>query len=335
MNTNEAAADMRDVFNESRSYYLLGFQPADPVSDGKYHQVDVTVNRKGVDIRTRQGFLAQPAPVASPGPAPAGRSTLASALSGSVPEQGIPLRVTVAAFAQPATNKADVAIVLGAREPAGAAANRDRDIDVLVTVLSPTARQLASVRQTARVPARPNAQGELSYELYSRLSLPPGRYEIRLALADTTVGQQGSVFTFVDVPNFSKGALSLSDIVVETSPALPAAPPDAFATMLPIKPTARREFTRVDRVRLFMRAYQSDGSGTTSVTVATRVHDASNRVVFQQSLAMDATEFGADHAADYRLDLPVGEFPAGEYLATIEASKGKLTVHRDVRFSVR
>jgi VWFA-related protein len=345
MNTNEPGADMRDVFNESHSYYLLGFQPADPAADGKYHQVDVQVNRRGVDVRTRQGFLAPLASMSAPVSTSAGRSTLSAAVSGSVPEREIPLRASLAVFAQPGVHTSDVAIVLGAQEPqatagyrssnASLSATQSRDIEVLVTVLSPTARPVGSLRQSARVTARPDARGELTYELLSKLNLAPGRYEIRLALADTTAGRRGSVYTFVDVPNFSKAALSLSDAVVEVLPGLPAAPSDMFAAMLPIQPTARREFARSDRVKVFMRAYQAENAAPAPVSVSARVRDASNRVVFQQALVMASSEFGAAHAADYRLDLPVAELGAGDYLATIEASKGKITAHRDVRFTIR
>jgi len=344
VNTNEPDADMRDVFNESHSYYLLGFQPADPAADGKYHKVDVKVNRKGVDVRTRQGFLA---PLTSGGASEttlAGRPTLSAAVSGSVPERGIPLRASIAVFAQPGVRASDVAIVLGAQEPletgnrsanAVGPATQARDIEVLVSVLSPTARRIGSLHQSVRVTPRPDARGDLTYELLSKLSLAPGHYEIRLALADATAGRQGSVYTFVDVPNFSKAALSLSDAMVEALPGPPAAPPDALARILPIQPTARREFARSDHVKLFLRAYQAEDGPSSPVSMSARVRDASNRVVFQQALVMASSEFGVTHAADYRLDLPISELSAGEYVATVEASRGRIAAHRDVRFTVR
>jgi hypothetical protein len=88
-------------------------------------------------------------------------------------------------------------------------------------------------------------------------------------------------------------------------------------------------------VKLFLRAYQAQGEPLSSVSMSARVRDASNRVVFQQALVMASSEFGVAHAADYRLDLPIAELSAGEYVATVEASKGKIATHRDVRFTVR
>jgi len=95
--------------------------------------------------------------------------------------------------------------------------------------------------------ARLSDGGSMPYELLSRLTLKPGRYELRLAV-DASVNQRGSVYTFVDVPDFSEQPLSLSGIVLGATPGPLSAPKDAFAGLLPIVPTARRTFAAADRV---------------------------------------------------------------------------------------
>ncbi len=86
-------------------------------------------------------------------------------------------------------------------------------------------------------------------------SLKPGRYEIRVAL-DAGSTERASVYTYVDVPNFAEQPLSLSGIVLGTSPSPSSAPSNAFTDLLPIVPTARREFARTSRASAFLRVYQ-------------------------------------------------------------------------------
>ena len=54
MHTGAPEEEMADIFGESHSYYLLAFAPADRKADGRYHKIDVKVNRPGVNVRTRR-----------------------------------------------------------------------------------------------------------------------------------------------------------------------------------------------------------------------------------------------------------------------------------------
>ena len=68
MNTETPEALMPAVFAESGSYYLLAFAPAEPKANGRLHKIQVKVDRPGVSVRTRSGYVAGPArpqPIAS------------------------------------------------------------------------------------------------------------------------------------------------------------------------------------------------------------------------------------------------------------------------------
>jgi len=57
-NTNDPAALVPVAFQESSSYYLIGFQSSDVATGGKFHKIEVKVGRAGVDVRTRNGYFA-------------------------------------------------------------------------------------------------------------------------------------------------------------------------------------------------------------------------------------------------------------------------------------
>jgi hypothetical protein len=168
----------------------------------------------------------------------------------------------------------------------------------------------------------------------SRLALKPGRYEVRVA-PDAGASQRASVHTYVDVPDFAEQPLSLSGIVLASSPAVPSAPPDAFTNLLPVVPTAQRQFARTHRASAFLRVYQRTKDPAHPVNVKARIVDTSNRAVFDDAVSLSADRFAATHASDYRLELPVERLERGEYLLTIEAARGQYTAGRAVRFTVR
>jgi VWFA-related protein len=64
-NTNDLAAGMRRIAAETRSYYLIGYDPTKE-PDGRFRKIRVRVSRKGVRVRARRGYYAE-SPVANPG----------------------------------------------------------------------------------------------------------------------------------------------------------------------------------------------------------------------------------------------------------------------------
>jgi hypothetical protein len=84
---------------------------------------------------------------------------------------------------------------------------------------------------------------------------------------------------------------------------------------------------------VFARIY--GGATAQNVTVTARVRGGNNRVVFERATPIDAAVFGPSRAAEYRLDMPISDLPAGDYLLSLEAAKGRDTVRRDVQFSIR
>jgi VWFA-related protein len=329
MNTNAPEEHMAAVFAESHSYYLLGFPPTDPKANGKFHKVEVKVNRPGVSVRTRAGYYAGETHGLTPtvvSPA----ST--AALDGILPRTDVPLRVSVAPFAMPGNVESAVAVVLNVLPQSPP--DRSAPIKVFAAAFDRNGRSVHAEEQTVAVTSRPNAGRGSAYEVLSRLALVPGRYEIRVAL-DAGPAQRASVFTYVDVPDFAQQPLSLSGIVLAATPSVPSAPRDAFTNLLPLIPTAQRTFAPTDRATVFLRVYQDAKATVTAVTVTARITDATDRAVFDKATPLTSDLFTATHGADYRLELPLERLASGEYLLTIDAAQGERVARRGVRFAVR
>jgi VWFA-related protein len=334
MNTGTPEAQLPALFAESHSYYLVAFAPADSKAVGKLHRIEVKVDRPGVAVRTRAGYYAGETRAPDRGTTVVAPET-AEALEGVLPRRDVPLSVTVAPFATAGAAESAVAIVLGVRQPiAPAGAARSGSVKVLAAAFDRNGRSVQSETQTVGVTWHPDATGSMAYEVLSRLSLRPGRYEVRVAL-DGATGGRASVYTYVDVPDFSQQPLSLSGIVLGASPTVPSAPQDAFLNLLPFVPTARRQFVRTDRVTAFLRVYQEAGKPARPVAVATRLVDATDRVLTNAVAPLAADRFTGDRGADYRVDIPLDQLGSGEYLFVVEATQGPHTARRGVRFTMQ
>jgi hypothetical protein len=170
------------------------------------------------------------------------------------------------------------------------------------------------------------------YEALSRLRLKPGRHEIRVGVENPTRHVTGSVYTYVEVPDFAKAAVSLSGVVLSTAGPLSGSP---LTDMLPLTPTARRRFRPTDEVTAFLRVYQGGKDPTRTVTVSARIVDSASGTAFERQATLFENGDTAGRSADYRLDLPVSSLRPGPYLLTIEAVRAaKETARRDVKFDV-
>jgi VWFA-related protein len=334
MNTNAPESLVPAVFAESQSYYLLAFSPADLNAKGKFHKIEVKVNRRGVDVRTRAGYYTGETRVKEAAPNLLNPET-ASVLEGVLPRTDVPLGVGVAPFAMPGREESVVAIVLRARQQVSPDRSEGKEpVKLLAAAFDRNGRSVDSEIQTVSIALPSDASGDVPYEVLSRLTLKPGRYEIRVAL-DASPTQRASVYTYVDVPDFAEQLLSLSGVVIAASPAPPSAPLDAFKDLLPIVPTARREFARTGRASAFVRVYQRWKDAPEPVTVTAQIHDTTGRVLMKDVASLESARFGSGHAADYRIALPVERLNPGEYLLSIEAAQGQSTASRAVRFRVQ
>jgi VWFA-related protein len=298
MNTNAFEPGITEIFEENKSYYLVAFEPTNAKEDGTLRKIQVIVNRPDVDVRTRSSYYA-PQPekpdkkLAAMTPEGA---ALAKAMSGMLPNAGMPMRASAAAFAVPGQRLATVTVVLGVRQPVPASAANGRvteTTELLTSAFTPEGDARGTQRHTAKVQIRKGADGEAAYEVLSRIDLPAGRYQLRLAAHSSSAGKDGSVFVDVIVPDYSNIPFSASPAVLSATPGRVSAPKDLFTPLLPIVPTAEREFAPTDRVKAFIRLYQSGQKPVEKVQLAIRIRDAADEIKVSETQIITVDQFTA------------------------------------------
>lgn len=332
LDTNSADQGVAEMVRESGSYYLVAYQSSNPRKDGKYRKVDVRVDRPGVTVRTRAGYNAPREVAATKRPPPATEA----AVAGLIPRPDVQLQIAIAPFAIPGKSEAALAIAADVRQPTPKERTTD-NIELLTRAYDAENQKMrGSQKEVAKVVMRPTTdEPDAQFEIVSRLDLKPGHYNLRLAAHSTVQDKTGSVYSAIDVPDFEKESLSLSGVIVSAVPATASAGKEALASLIPVMPTTKRTFARTDRVSAFLRIYQHAKGTLSSVRLDIRVVDDHDNANFHATETVTADRFDATRTVDHQFDLPVASFAPGPHLLTIEATAGRASARRDVRFVVK
>jgi VWFA-related protein len=326
VDSNEFKSKVIQIFRETAAFYLLGYASTKPGADGRFRRIEVKVNRPGVTVHTRSGYYAPDPPDLKHPPLPP-PSKAVEALAGLVPERDVSLSLTAAPFAVAGQGQAAVAVALGWGETPDSPHGGPFDVVVKAFTFDGELRQTVQLR----VPA---ADGAALPQALVRFDLPPGRYQVRAA-ASGAQGKSGSVYADLEVPDFGKEPLSLSGVVLTTVPAPASTPADALARLLPSVPVTRRMFAPAEHAIAFLQLYQGRDKPLAPVTLAVRLMNARDVMAAEAKETLGTDRFTADHEVDYRYVLPLAGLEPGEYLLTVEATLGKTTARRDVRFTVK
>jgi VWFA-related protein len=335
VDTNDFTEGVRQIFRENSSYYLLGYASTRPPDDESVRHVEVRVRRPDAEVRTRSAYFDERAVATDDVEFVTTDLELADAIAEVLPDPGLAMRAAVAAFPQPDSDAASLAIIVGLERPVAPVDDgpSHETIELLVGAFTTEGEARGTLRRTLRIPVADDAAGPTQYDLLTRLDLEPGRYQLRIAARNVALETSGSVFYEVEVPDFHGDALSLSDVALDATPGALAGP-EAAVDWLPLVPTSRREFQATDEVRGFVRVAQG-GRRPQPVTVEVRITDGTDTVVHRVTREFVAEAFTEAGDPGYAFDLPLANLRTGRYLLTVEATRGARTARRDVVFEVQ
>ena len=341
LDTNDIEGGINRIFDENSSYYLLGFSPPATHRPGSLHRLEVKVARPGITVRTRSLYeVPEPDPPESPAGAPSDRKSgqptpTAVAISGPVPRGTLPMRVALAPFKSPAgsASAAIVIVTLGLEHKVDGASEQAFEVELRTFTTEGASR--AGERRTGTLTLRAPLPGEAAADLLSTLALGHGRYELRIGATLSPAAIEGSIFADLDVPDFAKEPVSLSGVLMETTPGGNAGPLEALKDVVTVVPTTRREFMLADkRVRAFLRVYQGGSNAPAPVTLRVSLRNQAQELVYNYPHRLAPARFAGDREEDFVFDLPMNALRPGPYLLTFEAIAGTARAVRQVRFAI-
>lgn len=340
VDTDATEAEITHVFEEASSYYLVGYESSNGAPDGKFRRVEVKVNRPGVSVHTQSGYWTADKNSSVATDKRETPSSNSLNLSGMMDPQRLVLRAGVHPIARATApgklGEVDVAAVLTVRMPTVLRETQET-VTVVRTVYDQDGKAGPPIRTIEHLTLQPNQLAASRYDVFFRFSLAPGRYQVRFNATSQTTGTSGSVYADVDVPDLTRPAVTMSNIVLATgAPSTPTDTLNAISTLLPVVPTTTREFALADHVTGFVRVFQGGTSPLGTVDVAVNIVGADDVEASRTSETLAVEAFGTTRSAEYRFDLPLAKLKEGPQLLSVTATlAGGRSVRRDLVFRVQ
>ncbi len=326
--TNNFAGGYQRIVQENSTYYILGYSPAEEYRDGKFHSIQVRVKqRPELVVHARRGYSAPDAnakPAALP-PLPEGVSIAArDALRSPAPLGGVGIDLTTAVFKASST---EGTVVLDAQfRGAGLKLDAGARITVSYQVLDLDGRIVTGAYKGFDLDLREQSRTQVldsGMRFVDRLTLKPGRYEVRLVADQPDNDVLGSVVTHVEVPEFND-TLSMSGLLIgslSTSEQLALHSDGESKKQVSVDPTAIRRFPQGDELAVYVELYQrQDRAGDLDVTASLVSRDG--KVVLKEDAMVLEDASSAERAA-FRAQLGLGDLEPGAYVLRVVGTSSR------------
>jgi VWFA-related protein len=344
VNTNQFGNAFDRIVRDNSSYYVMAYYPPTTKRDGKFHKIEVRVNRPGLTVRSRRGYAAPRGKVPDQKNVKTGgmNPEIFDAINSPIQVSGLTMRVFGAPFKGVQPN----ASVLIGVEMLGRDLSLEANSKLELSWLAIDTKQKIwgarndSVGLNLRPETRTRVE-QSGLRLLNRMELPPGRYQIRVAARDTVKANVGSVIYDLDVPDFYKAPLSISGLALTSlagASMATARPDEQLKTVLPAPPVALRAFPQNDELALFAEVYDNAGNTPHKIDLVTTVLTDEGRVLFKNEEVRDSSELGgAKGGFGYATRVPLSDLPPGPYVLRVEG-RSRLgqnpTAAREVQFTV-
>jgi VWFA-related protein len=343
VNQNDFSTAFDRVVRDNSSYYVLAYYPPSDKRDGKFHKIEVKVNRPGLTVRARRGYLS-----------PKGKAAPKNTKTGGMPPEmfdaiNSPLQVsglTMRVFAAPFKGTSPNASILLGVELLGRDLTLEGNSKVEVSLMAVDAKSkvFGARNDSLTLNLRPENRTRVAQSgvrMLNRLDLPAGRYQVRVAARDTKKAVVGSVVYDLDVPDYYKEPFGISGLAITSlggAAMMTAKADDQLKTILPAPPIGQRTFVQNDELALFAEVYDNSRDASHKVDITTSVLTDEGRVLFKNEEARDSSELkGAKGAYGYTVRVPLSEIPPGSYVLNVEAHSRlghDVSATRQVQFSV-
>ena len=218
--SNDFGEAFARVQRDLAAYYLLGYSSTNPAQDGRFRRIEVRVNRKdlgGLRIEARNGYYARRSFANTRRGDRAAQ--LEDQLAAAVSNTDVPMVLGTGWFRQ-TNDRYYIPIALavpGSSVPVATGATKVT-LDVLGHVIDEQGRTVGRIKETLDVPATAGSETLAGRQvLYqSGVTLPPGRFSVKIVVRENTGGGIGSFEAPIVVPELKDASMKVSSVVMST-----------------------------------------------------------------------------------------------------------------------
>ena len=329
INSNSFRDAFRQGVNETSNYYLLAWRPE--TEEQRTGRARIKVGIKGrpdLRVRLRRNYYAPPAEKADEKSADEAKALtpeaeLLTALGTVYPRRTLPVALSAGYLnttEQGLALKVSMQVERGALDMATGEAKKS-EVDVIGAAIDDRG-VVVSFKQVLTVAADPSAQNEGEPVVWhQQLKLPPGLYQVRVAVRERASGRTGSAQQWIEVPDVSAGRFQLSSLFLGERKA--ARPDEKFATAgpRPVMVNVDRRFPRSSVLRFQTYVYNAPrgGGAVPDVDIQARVL-RDDRPVMTVAPARLPTDTTKDLTRlPYWSEIALDKLPPGKYMLQVTA----------------
>ncbi len=318
------------IRNECSHYYILGYYPTNVKADGKFRRIEVRIKRPGLRVQNRKGYVAakNDKATATVETKEGTSAPMREALNSPLGTVGVPMTAVSAPF-KGANGNASVLVMLqtlpGALKFVESNGRAEGNLEVSFVAMDYQNKTRGGERLELTMPLKPETASVVDRTgllVQSRVSLPPGRYVLRVGVRDANADKVGSVHCDVEVPDYEKLPLSMSGIVMAStqSGAVNPRPDKELGRALgDSTPSVIREFTQTDEMSMLAEIYDTKMATPHDLDIVSTVLSEDGREVFRREEKRNTAEIGGTPGGfGYLLKVPLANFAPGMYLLRLE-----------------
>jgi VWFA-related protein len=333
VNTNDFKEGLDRVLAYSKGYYVLAYTPQEKF-DNKFRKLDVKVRRGGVRVFKYAGYFAREDAAKAP---KTKEEQVLAAIRSPLARRDVDVSSNLSLRMTPPKG-ADLGINL-LIDPktlnfAQADGKYTTTLDVVGFVYDEMGRLRGGFSETINAALTPENYQEaqrtgLTYSAGTQL--PAGYYQLKAVVRETGSGNLGSISRYIEVPDLSKGRLTMSSIFLHAvDPANPSQP-------APL--TALRRLPRKQDLRYTAIVYNAKQSGGQPKLTAQTIISRDDKVIYR-SPEQPVTVRGGDAVQSIVVEqIGLPKAAAGRYVLTLvitdtQADKKNQTITRSIDFNL-
>ena len=213
MDTNDFGEAFAQVQRDTSLYYLLGYNSTNASKDGRFRRITVRAKKPGLRVEHRAGYYAE-RDFAHTNRQDRERQ-LQEQLAAPVSATDLPVMVSAGWF-RLAPDR--YYVPLSVAVPGGAlreSPQRDT-LDVLGIVRDEQGRPVGRLRETLDIAPDPSGVASRQLLYQAGLTLPPGRFVVKVVVRENANGTMGSFESGVFVPDLRQAPVKVSSVTLST-----------------------------------------------------------------------------------------------------------------------
>lgn len=342
-NSNAIADNIGQAIAETSDYYLLAWRPeSETVRSGKARLKVTIKDRPDLRVRLRNSFYQPPVTATAKGTNQAGEKSAAAqvdaaaskrtaeadlldALGSLYGHKGLPLSISTGYVNTPAggtTLKLSMQMERDAFRFAEETQSPKTEVDVIGTAIDDRGI-IKSFKQIVTVTPDLLAQRQnIPVIWHQQLPLPPGLYQVRVAVRERKTGRTGSALQWIEIPDLARGRFDLSTLFLGERKREEIIAARNANTPQPIMVDVDHHFPRSSVLRFQTYVYNASRAGGAAPDVWIQAQVLRDR---RQVLALPPGKVPPDSSPDaarlpYWSEISLDQLPAGRYILQLTAT---------------